>query len=63
MSEGEKVSDITPETERYLYGLVLKRIEALMDAKPGTKEGAELDFLATVAQSYEERNFPMSGKA
>jgi hypothetical protein len=50
---------LTPETERYLYDLVLKRIEALMGAGLGTKEGAELDFLTTVAESYEERHFPI----
>lgn len=55
--------ELTPETERYLYDLVLKRIEVLMDAKPGTKEGAELDFLTTVAESYEERHFPMPGRS
>ena len=50
---------MNPELERHFYECVLKRIEALMGAKPGTKEGAELDFLATVAESYEERHFPM----
>jgi HTH-type transcriptional regulator/antitoxin HigA len=50
---------LSPETERYLYELVLKRIDLLMDAKPGSKEGAELEFLTTVAEAYEEEHFPM----
>ena len=48
-----------PDLEREMYEAVLKRISSLMDAKPGTPEGAELDFLATVAESYEERHFPL----
>ncbi len=50
-----------PELERHLYECVLKRIGELMGAKAGTKEGAELDFLATVAEAYEEEHFPMAG--
>lgn len=53
------MNDLTPELERHFYECVLKRIEVLMGAKAGTKEGAELDFLATVAASYEERHFPI----
>jgi HTH-type transcriptional regulator/antitoxin HigA len=37
----------------------LARIEALMDAKPGTPEGDELDILATLVQAYEENHFPV----
>lgn len=56
------MNDLTPELERHFYECVLKRIEALMDAKRGTKEGAELDFLTTVAESYEEQNLPWPTK-
>lgn len=38
------------EVGRYIY----RRIERLMDAKPGTPEGAELDFLANIAVHVEE---------
>jgi len=38
------------EVGRYIY----RRIEALMDAKAGTPEGAELDYLSCVAASVEE---------
>jgi HTH-type transcriptional regulator/antitoxin HigA len=37
----------------------LTRIEALMDAKPGTPEGDELDILATLVEAYEEKHFPI----
>ena len=37
----------------------LTRIEALMDAKPGTPEGDELDILATLVEAYEEKHFPV----
>jgi len=37
----------------------LKRIQALMSAKPGTDEGDELDVLATLVDAYEARHFPI----
>jgi HTH-type transcriptional regulator/antitoxin HigA len=37
----------------------LTRIEALMDARPGTPEGDELDILATLVAAYEEKHFPI----
>jgi hypothetical protein len=49
---------VTPEVELELYQAVMRRIEALMGAQPGTSEGAELDFLVTVAESYEARALP-----
>lgn len=57
------MKELSAETQRHLYECVLKRIEALMGALPGTKEGAELDFLATVAEAYEEEHFPMAGRS
>ena len=50
---------MTPELELEIYQAVLKRIEALMGAKPDSPEGVELDFLTTVAESYEEKHFPI----
>ncbi len=38
---------------------VLKRIQALMSAKPGTDEGDELDVLATLLDAYEAEHFPI----
>jgi len=37
----------------------LKTIESLMNAKPGTPEGAQLDALATLVDAYEEKHYPM----
>jgi len=35
------------------YERALRDIEALMDARPGTAEGDELDVLATLVEAYE----------
>ena len=35
----------------------LKRIQALMSAKPGTEDGDELDVLATLVEAYEAKQF------
>jgi len=37
----------------------LKRIQALMSAKPGTDDGDELDILATLVDAYEAKHFPV----
>jgi HTH-type transcriptional regulator/antitoxin HigA len=37
----------------------LKRIQALMSAKPGTDDGDELDVLATLVDAYEAKHFPI----
>ena len=39
----------------------LRRVEELMDAKPDTPEGDELDVLATLVEAYEDRHFPIDG--
>jgi HTH-type transcriptional regulator/antitoxin HigA len=41
------------------YEAALERITALMDARPGTEEGDELDILATLVEAYEERHHPI----
>ena len=41
------------------YRAALSRIEALMDATPGTKAGDELDILATLVEAYERKHFPI----
>jgi HTH-type transcriptional regulator/antitoxin HigA len=38
---------------------VLKRIQALMSAKPGTDEGDEVDVLATLLDACEAEHFPI----
>ena len=39
------------------YERALRRIEALMDAKPRTKAGDELDVLATLVEAYEAKHY------
>ena len=38
------------------YDRVLARIEQLMDAKPGTKAGDELEVLTTLVEAYEAKH-------
>jgi HTH-type transcriptional regulator / antitoxin HigA len=38
------------------YDRALRRIERLMDAKPGTKNGDELDVLTTLVEAYEAKH-------
>jgi HTH-type transcriptional regulator / antitoxin HigA len=41
------------------YDRALQRIDALMDAEPGTPDGDELDLLATLVELYEEQAYPV----
>lgn len=41
------------------YETALARIDALMDAKPGTPEGEELDILTDLVEHYEAKHVPM----
>ena len=38
----------------------LKRIDQLMDAAPGSREGAELEVLAILVERYERERFPIA---
>lgn len=52
--------DIRPLKTEADYRWALKRIEDLMDARPDTPEGDELDVLATLAEAYEDRHDPVA---
>ncbi len=41
------------------YDKALKRLEIIFDARPGTKEGDELDILAMLIEKYEEAHYPI----
>lgn len=41
------------------YQAALARIEKLMDARPGTREGDELELLAMLVHAHEEEVFPI----
>ena len=50
---------IHPIKTRDDYSNALLRIEALMDALPGTEQGDELDILATLVEAFERSHFPI----
>ena len=52
--------DIHPIKTEEDYDNAMLRIDALMDAKPGTEEGDELDVLATLVEAYERVKFPIA---
>lgn len=41
------------------YKAALRRIDELMDARPGTSDGDELDVLATLVDVYENQGLPI----
>ena len=44
---------------RQEYRAALQRAEELMDARPGTAEGDELELLAALIELYEEKHAPV----
>jgi len=50
------IKPIKNETD---YDLALSRIDVLMDAKPGSLEGDELDILVTLVEKYEAQFYPI----
>ncbi|MGI8785217.1 MAG: transcriptional regulator [Acidobacteriota bacterium] len=51
-----KIKPIRTEAD---YETALARIDALMNAKPGTSNGEELDVLTDLVEHYEEKHEPM----
>jgi len=41
------------------YQNALKRLEVIFDARPGAKEGDELELLSMLIEKYEEEHFPI----
>src|SRR5581483_8302817 len=52
-------SKIKPIRSEADYQASLARIDALMDAKPGTPEGEEPDVLVGLVELYEAKHVPM----
>ena len=48
--------NITPIKTTRDYDRTLRRIEQLMDARPGSKQGDELDVLTTLVEAYEAKH-------
>jgi HTH-type transcriptional regulator / antitoxin HigA len=42
------------------YEAMLKRIEVLMDAAAGTREGEELERLSLLVERYEQEHYPIN---
>lgn len=51
--------NIKPIKSERDYELALERIDELIEARPGTPEGDELDILATIVSAYEDKHFPI----
>jgi HTH-type transcriptional regulator/antitoxin HigA len=51
--------DIKPIRTEADYQAALREVESLMAAEFGTPEGDRLDVLATLAEAYEAKHFPM----
>lgn len=51
---------IHPIKTRADHEKALARAEALMDAKPGTPKGDELDVLTTLIEVYESKHYPIA---
>lgn len=51
--------DIRPIKTKADYQAALKKIEMLMDAKPRTSKGDQLDVLVTLVEVYEAKHYPL----
>ncbi|MEX1000638.1 MAG: helix-turn-helix domain-containing protein [Crocinitomicaceae bacterium] len=51
-----KISPIHSEKD---YQKALEQLEKIFDAKPGTKEGDELEILSILIDKYENEHFPI----
>jgi HTH-type transcriptional regulator / antitoxin HigA len=51
--------NIKPVKNERDYNRALKRIEALMDAEPGTQHMDELEVLSILVEKYEDDHFPI----
>jgi HTH-type transcriptional regulator/antitoxin HigA len=52
-------SEVKPIRTRRDYEIALKKVEKLWGAKSGTREGDQLDVLATLIDAYEAAHYPM----
>jgi len=51
--------EVRPIHDERDYEAALTRLEALMEAEPGTPEGDELEVLSTLVEAYEARHHPI----
>lgn len=50
---------IKPIKTKKDYQIALSRLEQIFDAKPGTKEGDELEVLGILIDKYEQEHYPI----
>ncbi len=50
---------VKPIKTRKEYQQAMERLEVLFDAKPGSKEGDELEVLTILIEKYEDEQFPV----
>ena len=50
---------IKPIKTKKDYQIALNRLEQIFDAKPGTKEGDELEVLGLLIDKYEQEHYPI----
>lgn len=51
--------DIRPIHNESDHDAALARLQALMDARPDTREGDEFEILVTLVEAYEAEHFPI----
>lgn len=51
--------DIHPIKTKKDFNKALKRIDEIIDAKPGTPEYDELDIISTLVEAYEDIHYPI----
>jgi HTH-type transcriptional regulator / antitoxin HigA len=59
ITETERENEIKPIRTKRDYEIALKKVEKLWGAKSGTREGDQLDVLATLIDAYEAAHYPM----
>lgn len=50
---------VKPIKTRKEYQQAMERLEVLFDARPGSKEGDELEVLTILIEKYEDEQFPV----
>lgn len=51
--------NIKPIKSEKDYQKALKRLEVIFDARPGTKDGDELEILGILIEKYEDEHYPI----
>jgi HTH-type transcriptional regulator / antitoxin HigA len=52
--------NLKPIKNKKDYKQAMERLEIIFDAKPGTKEGDELEILSILIEKYENESYPIA---